>query len=51
MTQRITFRSEIYISGNDMDEIMSKFENMNLFSDEAIANNAEFIEINSNEEQ
>lgn len=43
---RITFRSEIYISGKTMEEIKNKWEELPLFSADALETyNAEYIEM------
>lgn len=43
---RITFRSEIYINGKTMEEIKNKWEELPLFSADALETyNAEFIEM------
>lgn len=43
---RITFRSEIYISGKTMEEIKNKWEELPLFSVDALETyNAEYIEM------
>ena len=48
---RITFRSEVYIKGETMDEIRDKWEEVGLFSDDALKNyNAEFVELVSVED-
>lgn len=45
MTGRITFRGEVFIDGENYNDIMSKFENLNLFSDEARKCGADFVEV------
>ena len=47
MEVRITFRSEVYISGENMAEIKDKWENMNLYEKN---NGVEFVEINTVED-
>lgn len=47
MEVRFTFRSEIYIKGKDLKEIKEKWEELNLFSDDAKANSADYVEMNS----
>ena len=42
---RITFRSEIYISGKDYGEIMEKFQSLPIFSCEALDNDADFCDL------
>ena len=42
---RITFRSEIYISGKDYGEIMEKFQSLQIFSCEALDNDADFCDL------
>lgn len=46
---RITFRSEIYIKGKSIEEIEDKWEEIGLFSADALEHNADFIEICSSE--
>lgn len=51
MEARITFRSEIYIEGKDISDIEDKFQNIPLFSADAIEKyGAEFIEVVSVED-
>ena len=46
MKVRITFRSELYIEGKSLEEVVSKFERMPLFSADALEEgSAEFIEL------
>ena len=45
MEVRFTFRSEIYIKGKDLKEIKEKWEELNLFSDDAKANSADYVEM------
>ena len=47
MEVRITFRSEVYISGENMAEIKDKWESMNLYEKN---NGVEFVEINTVED-
>lgn len=47
MEARITFRSEIYIEGEDIVDALEKFQNMPLFSADALDCSAEFIEVTS----
>ena len=35
MEVRITFRSEVYINGDSLEDVSKKWESMELFSDEA----------------
>ena len=44
---RITFRSEIFLDGKDMKEIVEKWENLRLFSGEAAAEGVDFIEVDT----
>ena len=51
MTARITFRSEVYVSGDTMDEIRDRFEDMQIFDWDAVKDNdACFIELVSVED-
>ena len=51
MEARITFRSEIYIEGKDISDIEDKFQNIPLFSADALEKyGAEFIEVVSVED-
>lgn len=50
MEVRITFRSEIFLDGKDMKEIVNKWENIRLFSGEAVAEGADFIEVDTVED-
>ena len=50
MKVRITFRSEIVLEGNDLEDVANKWSGIPLFSDEATANGAEFIELVSVED-
>ena len=50
MEVRITFRSEIFLDGKDMKEIVEKWENLRLFSGEAAAEGADFIEVDTVED-
>ena len=51
MEARITFRSEIYIEGKDISDIEDKFQNIPLFSADALEKHgAEFIEVVSVED-
>lgn len=46
MTARITFRSEVYITGKSLKEIKEKFEGMPIFSADALEKaSADFIEV------
>lgn len=42
---RITFKSEVYISGKDYGEIMEKFQSLPIFSFEALDNDADFCDL------
>lgn len=46
MEVRITFRSEVYLEGKDLEEIKSKFEQMDLNNDSGM----EFVELVSVED-
>ena len=51
MTARITFRSEMYIEGNSIEEIMEKFDSFPIFSVDALEDaSAEYIELVSVED-
>ena len=50
MTARITFRSEIYISGDSIREIREKWEEMPIFCVDALDEGAEIIEVCSIED-
>ena len=50
MEVRSTFRSEIFLEGKDMKEIVSKWEDMELFSKEANEAYASEIEVVSVED-
>jgi hypothetical protein len=47
MKARITFRSEIVVEGNDLEEIKQKFEGLNLCTKEG---NGDFVELVSVED-
>ena len=47
MEVRFTFRSEVFINGKDLKEIKEKWEELNLFSDDAKANCADYVEMSS----
>jgi hypothetical protein len=51
MEVRITFRSELFIQGDSLEEVRSKWENMELFSEEANAAGACEIELVSVEDE
>lgn len=42
MQVRVTFKSEVYIEGENLDEIREKWEEMNLHTEES---KAEFVEL------
>lgn len=50
MEARITFRCQLYIKGQTTKEIIEKFENMPLFSAEALEHFADLIETDSIED-
>jgi hypothetical protein len=51
MEVRITFRSEVYLQGKDMKEIREKWEELPLYSSDAILKgSAEFVELTSVED-
>ena len=51
MEVRITFRSEVYIKGETLDEIRNKWQELPLYSGEALEDaSAEFIEVVSVED-
>lgn len=45
MEVRITFRSEIYIEGDNLGEIKDKWEEIPLYSPEAEKSDVDFIEV------
>ena len=48
---RITFRSEVYIKGETIEEIRDKWDELGLFSADALENHyAEFVELVSVED-
>ena len=49
MKIRITWRSEVTIEGNSLNEIQQKWEGMPLFSDELKKAGAEYVELVSAE--
>lgn len=52
MNVRIAFRSELFIEGKDLAEVVSKFEGMPLFSADALEEgSAEYIEMVSIEDE
>ena len=52
MKVRITFRSELSIEGEDLAEVVSKFERMPLFSGEALEEGcAEYLEMVSMDDE
>lgn len=52
MNVRITFRSELFIKGKDLAEVVSKFEGMPLFSADALEEgSAEYIEMVSMDDE
>ena len=51
MEVRITFRSEIYINGDSLEDVSKKWESMELFSGEANACGACEIELVSVEDE
>lgn len=50
MEARITFRAEIFIKGKNLDEIEQKWEDMPLFSSDALECGADYVELDSIEE-
>ena len=50
MEVRITFRSEIYIEGNNLKDIKEKWESLPLYSQDAEKADADFIELMSVED-
>lgn len=51
MVVRITFRSEVYIEGDSLDEIREKWEELPIFSVDALEyNDADVIELVSAED-
>lgn len=45
MRVRITFRSEIYLEGDSLEEIRNKWENTDLYSEDALKHGADFVEL------
>jgi hypothetical protein len=45
MRVRITFRSEIYLEGDSLEEIRSEWESIDLYSEEALEHSADFVEL------
>ena len=39
MRARVTFRSEIYLEGNDLFDIMKKFEKTKIYNENAVKDN------------
>ena len=50
MKVRITFTSEVVLEGKDINDVKYKWENLWLYSDEAKASHADFIEISNVED-
>ena len=50
MVARITFRSEIYIEADTMDDIVEAWERIPLWSQEADSHNVDFVEVVSVED-
>lgn len=50
MELRITFRSEVYIKGDNLEEIREKWDGLPLFSPEAKDCEAEYVELVSVED-
>lgn len=50
MEVRITFRSEIYIKGKNLEEIRDKWIDVQLFSEEALKMDADYVELVSAED-
>lgn len=42
---RITFRSEIFITGKSLEEIKKKWQELGIFSNEALDNSANFVDL------
>ena len=51
MVVRLTFRSEIYIEGDTLEDVAKKWERMELFSDEANQCSACEVEVVSVEDE
>lgn len=47
MEVRITFRSEVYIEGETIEEIREKWEELPIFSADALDKHADFVELTS----
>ena len=54
MVARITFRSEVYVEGDNIEDIARKWEGMELYSTEAnkgMASPIEFVELDKVEDE
>lgn len=49
MKIRVTYRCEVYIEGNNVEDCKAKFDKMPLFNDNAEIYNPSFVEISSAE--
>ena len=47
---RITFRAEVYLTGDNLDEIKQKWEDLPLFSADALDAHADYVELISVED-
>lgn len=45
MRVRITFRSEVYLEGDNLEEIRKEWENLDLYSEDALKHGADFVEL------
>lgn len=50
MEARITFRAEVFIKGKNLDEIEQKWEDMPLFSADALECGANYVELDTVED-
>ncbi len=49
MEVRITFRSEIVVEGNDLEDVKQKFEGLNLCTKEGNGNFVELVSVEDND--
>lgn len=51
MKVRITFRSEVYLEGDNLDDIRKEWENLDLYSEDALKHSADFVELVSADDE